>query len=227
MKATGKSVRALDTIPYVVCDDGTTNAAGQRAYHPDDLRKNIQLKVDVEYYLRNQVHPVVTRLMDPIEGTDAAQIAHCLGLDPSAFAKELQQYDPLGQEIGMGLKSQMSDEDKYQAATKLQVTCHGCNHTHDFAGVLDSSKGAIRCGLLCPEPSCSQQYSAHYLCNVATMAIRQAIHTYYEGIMICDDPSCKRQTRQLSVRGTVCLDQYCRGRMYPVSELDKQPVFWG
>ena len=28
MKALGKSVRALDTIPYVICVDGTTNAAG-------------------------------------------------------------------------------------------------------------------------------------------------------------------------------------------------------
>lgn len=28
MKALGKSVRALDTIPYVICLDGTTNAAG-------------------------------------------------------------------------------------------------------------------------------------------------------------------------------------------------------
>lgn len=55
MQATGKSVRALDTIPYVVCEDGTTNAATQRAYHPDDLRKQAHLKIDVEYYLKNQV----------------------------------------------------------------------------------------------------------------------------------------------------------------------------
>ncbi len=38
-----------------------------------------------------QIHPVVARLLEPIEGTDAAQLAHCLGLDPGAFSKEIQQ----------------------------------------------------------------------------------------------------------------------------------------
>ena len=34
---------------------------------------------DVKYYLAHQVHPVVSRLCDPIDGTDAAHIAECLG----------------------------------------------------------------------------------------------------------------------------------------------------
>ena len=32
-----------------------------------------------------QVHPVVSRLCGPIEGTDSARLADCLGLDPSKF----------------------------------------------------------------------------------------------------------------------------------------------
>lgn len=39
---------------------------------------------DTQYYLQQQVHAVVTRLCEPIEGTDAAQIAHCLG-EPSGI----------------------------------------------------------------------------------------------------------------------------------------------
>lgn len=34
---------------------------------------------DTKYYLSQQVHPVVSRLCDPIEGTDAAHLAECLG----------------------------------------------------------------------------------------------------------------------------------------------------
>jgi len=34
---------------------------------------------DTKYYLSQQVHPVVARLCDPIDGTDAAHIAECLG----------------------------------------------------------------------------------------------------------------------------------------------------
>ena len=32
-----------------------------------------------------QVHPVVSRLCAPIQGTDASHIAECLGLDPDRF----------------------------------------------------------------------------------------------------------------------------------------------
>ena len=58
MRAGGKSVRMLDTIPYIVCNDGSANPATQRAYHPDDLRKQDRLQIDVEYYLKNQVFVV-------------------------------------------------------------------------------------------------------------------------------------------------------------------------
>ena len=37
------------------------------------------LFTDTKYYLTNQVHPVISRLCDPIEGTDAAHLAECLG----------------------------------------------------------------------------------------------------------------------------------------------------
>lgn len=59
--------------------DGSTLSAVQRAYHLDELKANQDLKVDTHYYLAQQVHPVVARLCDPIEGTDSARIAECLG----------------------------------------------------------------------------------------------------------------------------------------------------
>ena len=59
--------------------DGSTLAATQRAYHPDEVLKSDTLRVDVNYYLAHQVHPVVARLCDPIDGTDSAHIAECLG----------------------------------------------------------------------------------------------------------------------------------------------------
>lgn len=34
---------------------------------------------DKNYYLSSQIHPVVSRLCDPIEGTDSSFIASCLG----------------------------------------------------------------------------------------------------------------------------------------------------
>ena len=50
------------------------SSKSQRAYHPEEVRKNKMLEVDVDYYLKNQIHPVVSRLLDPIDGTDSGQV---------------------------------------------------------------------------------------------------------------------------------------------------------
>ena len=54
-------------------------AAALRAYHPDEVSKQEHLKIDKTYYLQHQVHAVVSRLCEPIQGLDPAQLADCLG----------------------------------------------------------------------------------------------------------------------------------------------------
>lgn len=43
----------------------------ERAYHPEELREDASLAVDKDYYLGQQVHPVVARLCGPIEVSPA------------------------------------------------------------------------------------------------------------------------------------------------------------
>jgi DNA polymerase alpha subunit A len=216
--AAGKSVKALDTVPYVVCTDGTNNPATQRAYHPDDLRKKAELEVDVDYYLKNQIHPVVTRLLDPIDGTDSAQVASCLGLNAAEFQHIANEFDPSA-DIGMGMMSQMSDAERFKGADKLSIPCRKCNSSSEFGGVFKLAGEDVRCGLLCQNPSCANTFTVPYLCNTLTLAMRQQIDKYYASELKCDDEACSssgKTTRQLSVLGTQCLDGYCRGTMRPV-----------
>lgn len=57
-------------MPYIICveldEDGqqkeTTGGLADRAYHRDELAANPNLRVDVEYYLANQVRPAVEEL---------------------------------------------------------------------------------------------------------------------------------------------------------------------
>ena len=52
-----------ETVPYIICvelgEDGqqkeSTGGLADRAYHRDELAANPNLRVDVEYYLSNQV----------------------------------------------------------------------------------------------------------------------------------------------------------------------------
>lgn len=59
--------------------DGSTLAASQRAYALEQLQKQEGLALDTQYYLAHQVHPVVSRICDPIEGIDNVLIATWLG----------------------------------------------------------------------------------------------------------------------------------------------------
>jgi DNA polymerase alpha subunit A len=111
MQARGKSVRVGDAIPYLVCSaesvqayldqNPEASAAGampnlgsyaQRSFPPDEFEDSKGLlKLDTEWYMTQQIHPPISRLCEPIEGTDPSQLAMCLGLDPSKFRSSFVQ----------------------------------------------------------------------------------------------------------------------------------------
>ena len=55
----------------------------QRAYSVEEVAAEGgaggRLSPDIDYYLSGQVHPVVSRLLEPLDGTDAARLARALG----------------------------------------------------------------------------------------------------------------------------------------------------
>ena len=112
-----------------------------------------------------QVHPVVSRMMEPIEGTDNGQIAECLGLDATAFKQAYShQVDdaavsrhPLAHhschqdneddEFSM-LTTQLSDEERFKTAVPLEIVCQDCGYKTNFPGVRRSGQ----CSLNQPPP---------------------------------------------------------------------------
>lgn len=103
MKAKGQSAKMGDVIPYIFCipEGGVPQTSGKapNAHHPDDVRRagstlkigssslsssvwlpaDLLFRSDFEVYLTAQVLPPVERLCDPIEGTEKARLAECLG----------------------------------------------------------------------------------------------------------------------------------------------------
>lgn len=73
--------------------DGTQNSAMQRGYLREEilLSTSPQLTIDINYYLHQQILPVVSRLLEPFDGTDQAYIAQCLGLDSSKYKQRQQK----------------------------------------------------------------------------------------------------------------------------------------
>jgi len=88
MMSRGKAVRSGQDIEYVICDvecEGSSFA--ERARHPQEFEIDPTLRVDVAWYKSQQVHPLITRLLGPIDGTDPARQAECLGMDGTRFAR--------------------------------------------------------------------------------------------------------------------------------------------
>ena len=180
-KAGGKKLKSGDTVEYVICDDGSGLAATQRAYHVDEVRERNDLKIDCEYYLSQQLHPVVSRLIDPLEGTDAARIAQCLGLDPEQYRRAAGADNRISAEE----EGAMREEDRFRQCEKLKVACEcGETATVDSAvrGISDTDR--VLALARCADPKCDRipVVAGHVaIKNALTMAFREVLVTLSSG----------------------------------------------
>lgn len=79
-----------------------------KAYHPEEVAKQEQLLVDKAYYLQHQVHAVVSRLCEPIQGLEPALLARCLGKLLEGGAALCMQWCP-AEELAISLPSKLSE----------------------------------------------------------------------------------------------------------------------
>jgi DNA polymerase alpha subunit A len=238
----GKPVNVGDHIPYVITAGESTSFA-DRARHPDDVVAALKeaektgaepkLKIDVEWYLAQQVLPPTARLIDPIEGTSQAMIAENLGLDSRkyglSYTGDLMDEDM----IGFTPSSQMSDEERYKDSMPLVVFCPECQEKTSFPGVYRfpdvNSDDSVTSGLVCPTPGCHYEFNCGKIQNILIVQMRKHCKEYYSGWMRCNDGTCQNETRQQSCLGSACIAPGCRSTVhekYPASELYTQLKYY-
>ncbi|XP_054257765.1 DNA polymerase alpha catalytic subunit isoform X2 [Macrosteles quadrilineatus] len=197
----GARLKAGDTVNYVICEDGTNNPATQRAYHVDELKNSESLKLDIRYYLSQQIQPVISRLIEPIEGTDSAQVAECLGLDPAQFKDKIKTYE----EVKTGESIILQDQERFKNCEKFIFKCVNpeCLCENVIEGpVRKTESGDVLVLERCVNPDCSAQptqYLSH-IKNTLTLTMRAFITKYYQGWLICEDPACSQRTRRIPLR---------------------------
>ncbi|KAG9485686.1 hypothetical protein GDO78_008663 [Eleutherodactylus coqui] len=189
----GRKMKAGDTVSYVICQDGSNLSASQRAYAPEQLQKQDNLSIDTQYYLSQQVHPVVSRICEPIDGIDSALIAAWLGLDPSQFRVQQHYQKDEENEALLGGPAQLTDEEKYRDCERFKFCCPKCETENIFDNVFDGSGLQIEPSLLrCSKPECD----ASPLNHVA------------QGWLLCEEQTCQNKTRSLplnfSRNGPIC-----------------------
>ncbi|ORZ24563.1 DNA polymerase family B-domain-containing protein [Absidia repens] len=215
MREAGLSVNSGDTVPYVICSvenmPSGSRGFAERAYHPNDVKNGEkQLGKNIEWYLNQQVHPPIARLCSPIDGTDAAHLAECLGLDGSKFT-HVSMANGDG-DTYVTLESQISDAERFKDCDRLELQCRHCNTKTTFDGIGRlTADDTMEYGLSCMQ--CHQDLFIPTIRIQLTLAIRSFIRRYYEGWLICDDPTCSNRTRAMSVFGRRCAVNGCQGAM--------------
>jgi hypothetical protein len=95
-----------------------------------------------------QVHPVVSRLCAPIEGTDAARLADCLGLDPAKYHAQAA--------AGTGMRDALED------ALIASTATLDCDARYKASPALPSQSFLTRLVLLLAlGSSCQMQWKQH------------------------------------------------------------------
>ncbi|KAJ8662546.1 hypothetical protein O0I10_001507 [Lichtheimia ornata] len=231
MRAAGISVRAGDTIPYVICQvdhipNGSKTGFAEKAFHPDDVVHG-EKSLDIEWYLHQQVHPPIARLCSPIDGTDIARLAECLGLDGSKYNVG-RIYDDDQDEEFTTLESQISDAERFKDAERLRIRCNLCSHEQVFEGMTrKANDNEIVSGLQCE--GCHGTISEAVVRSALIRCMRSYIRKYYEGWLVCDDATCGSRTRMMSVFGRRCLREGCHGsvkREYTDKQLYTQLLYF-
>ncbi|KAJ4963774.1 hypothetical protein NE237_023713 [Protea cynaroides] len=247
---------AGDTVPYVICCEpgaGSSSSVGiaQRARHPDELKgDNVNWIVDIDYYLSQQIHPVVSRLCASIQGTSPARLADCLGLDSSKFQSKATE--AINKDPSASLLYAVDDDERFRGCEPLWLSCPSCASTFECPAVstlLSNSNSEkpveppaeeSRCNfwkqlhcLKCPNEGDGNRMAPAMIANQVKRQAEGFISMYYKGLMMCDDETCKYTTRSLNLRvigdserGTVCPNYpQCNGhlvRQYTEADLYKQ-----
>ncbi|KAK6924049.1 Zinc finger, DNA-directed DNA polymerase, family B, alpha [Dillenia turbinata] len=250
---------AGDTVPYVICCEqgasaGSSTGFAQRARHPDELKRDHgKWMIDIDYYLSQQIHPVVSRLCASIQGTSPSRLADCLGLDSSKFQKSSEA---VGNDPSSGLLSAVDDEERFRGCEPLVLSCRSCSGTFECPSVFSSIHPStnekptalqtedstcnfwqrFRCPK-CPDEGDGCKLSPASIANQVKRQVDGFISLYYKGSMMCDDESCNYTTRSMNLRvigdserGTVCPNYpRCSGhlvRKYTEADLYKQLTYF-
>lgn len=186
-----------DIVPYIICVDGTANSATQRAYHIEELKNSENLKVDYKYYLAHQLHPVISRICEPIEGMDPARVADCLGLDPSGY-KQIVRKDNSNSET----YEVENEQEKYRHCKEFTFVCvnENCKTENKIRETfIKVDKESVTFLEKCQNEKCCIRPIDYFACvqNQLNLQVRQYHSQYYAGWVSCEDPACGYRTARM------------------------------
>ncbi|PRP77959.1 DNA polymerase alpha catalytic subunit [Planoprotostelium fungivorum] len=205
MREAGKRVMAGDHIRFVICvGDNPQDSFSNNARSPEEMTKN-NLKVDIDWYLNQQILPPITRLCSEIKGTDQAQLATCLGMDPTKYRRAAEaSVDTIGNvDIFLGA---LPDKERFRSVEKFSMVCK-CGARTVFEDQYSRH---------CSKERCENVFETMSVKVAIRKLFQRTVTIYNDHFYVCEEPMCKNRTRQLFVKKyTKCTQSGCRGNTKP------------
>ncbi|CAG8497514.1 9446_t:CDS:10, partial [Ambispora gerdemannii] len=196
-----QSARVGETIPYIICKANESNKNdnfASRAYHPDEIKNCESLKIDSEWYLNTQIHPCVTRLCEPLEGTDSVRIAASLGLETQKFRSG---------NYSSSYEDKFKNEERFADVEKFQPICRYCKSRFIFES---NGSDLAASGISCGNQECKRTLQMPSLVAQINRQIKSHIQRYYDGWFVCDEMACQYRTKTINLK---CQISGCPGAM--------------
>ena len=197
MRQRGEPVTAGTAIPHVYVL-GETKVA-----HPSELASQ-RLHIDYQYYLGQQILPVIERLCEFVEGVSSKDIALALGLDVKKY-EVVSTGGTFGNAPMKRAKpnATLSDSERFKAVQEIPLKCGECDTQFSVRKICKDSQVCISC------PKCKyldarsfvEQLKSHVASLQVTFANPQTI------CRCCHKPNNEPLLKQ-------CI--YCEGELVPV-----------
>lgn len=163
-------------IPFVICQEEATSYA-ERARHPEDVLSSAgALKIDISWYISQQILPPLHRLCSQIATITPGEIATWMGLEAKTY--DIVQNDTSNPYVHT------------KGAEKLSLTCETCHTKYETD---DNS-------YLCKNESCKTTPSMSQIENSVTRMLREKMISHYTQGRKCVESTCGKTSFKIDKR---------------------------
>lgn len=225
MEERRKAVRAGQEIEYVICEPvagaegGPKASFASRARHPQELQMDQALRVDILWYKSQQIHPLISRLVGPIEGTDAARVAECLGMDGSRFAKvatasaaeggaaEDDVHNSYVESVGGDIERLLDRNSRFKTfeSSLPGVKCPKCAKALAWRQLLQPevwSNNRVQALFRCDVADCNEPINPRVAQNLLVLQVRALLRQHSEGwVQLSEEVSASVNKTRRQKRG--------------------------
>lgn len=209
-----RKMRSGDTVEYVICLDNTTETANQRCYSVEELKSQPELKLDYEYYLCQQIHPVITRICDKLPVTNAYVLAEMLGVESSHLLHIRHE------QTGGSKRDQLisKGDARFHSCQPFVIQCPNCNLPDEITSRTRKNKeNKVEFSLAkCSQCNIRYPLKSKQIVVQVIATIKRLTVELYSSKFVCENADCENKTR--NVFGPLTSDEN------GVSSLKAQPI---